>query len=61
MLPATEATLEEIRQKIAAASAEDALRAQKPAVPVAAPAPAQATPAAKPKSKTRKKKTAPAA
>jgi hypothetical protein len=65
MLPSTEATLEEIKQKIVAARAEEELRAQTPpAAPAAAPAPAAtqpATPSVKPKSKARKKKPAPAA
>jgi tetratricopeptide (TPR) repeat protein len=61
MLSATEATLEEIKQKIAAARAEEAARAQKTAVPAATPAPAPAAPAAKPKSTAREKKPAPAA
>ena len=67
MLATTEATLEEIKQKIAAAHAEEALRAeQNPLVTpaVLAPAPAEiqpAAPAAKPKSKAKKKKAAPPA
>jgi hypothetical protein len=57
LLAATQATLDEIRQKIAAARAEEALRVEK--TPAAIPAPAQSAPpapVATPKSKNRKKK-----
>jgi hypothetical protein len=60
MLATTQATLEEVRQKIAAARAEEALRAEKAPAPGVSPAPGPtappasvATPKPKPKKKVR--------
>lgn len=64
MLTATAETLEEIRQKIAAARAADALRTPIPVAPAATPQPAQLSPpapAAAPTIKPAKKRRAPAA
>jgi hypothetical protein len=61
MLEATQATLQDIRQKIVAARAEEALRAEKSKPPVATPAPeSKTTPAPAVTTKPRKKARAPA-